>query len=132
MQNKIAWMDIPVGNLERAHEFYSKMLDLDFTIHEFGEMKFSLCPHVDNETAFSLVQEGHNFTPVKNGPLVYLNVNGRMDEALKYVAENGGEVLNPKEQIGPYGFRAIIIDSEGNRMALHSYLKSPQLGPQTL
>ena len=33
---------------------------------------------------------------------------------------NGGEVMQPKHQIGPYGYRAVVIDSEGNRIALHS------------
>jgi predicted enzyme related to lactoylglutathione lyase len=33
---------------------------------------------------------------------------------------NGGRVVNPITQIGPHGHRAIIVDSEGNRLALHS------------
>jgi hypothetical protein len=33
---------------------------------------------------------------------------------------NGGKILNAKHQIGPYGFRAVIQDSEGNQIALHS------------
>jgi hypothetical protein len=36
------------------------------------------------------------------------------------VREHGGKVVVDKEPIGPYGFRAVIMDSEGNRIALHS------------
>ena len=52
--------------------------------------------------------------------MIYLNANGRLDEALAAVEANGGQIIQPKQSIGPYGFRAIILDSEGNRIALHS------------
>jgi uncharacterized protein len=32
----------------------------------------------------------------------------------------GGKVVKPVHSIGPHGFRAVILDSEGNRIALHS------------
>jgi hypothetical protein len=46
-----------------------------------------------------------------------LGVIYRADAA---VVPNGGKVLQPKHPIGPHGFRAVILDSEGNRVALHS------------
>ena len=49
--------------------------------------------------------------------LVYLNAQGRLDEAIAAVESSGGKVLQPKHQIGPYGFRAVVLDSEGNRVA---------------
>ena len=52
--------------------------------------------------------------------MIYLNANGRLDEAIAAVLPNGGKVLKPRHAIGPYGSRAIILDSEGNRIALHS------------
>jgi hypothetical protein len=52
--------------------------------------------------------------------LIYLNCDGRLDAAIAAVEANGGKVLKPKHPIGPYGFRAVILDSEGNRLALHS------------
>ena len=54
------------------------------------------------------------------GPLIYLSVEGRLDDAVKAVTSSGGKVLQEKHQIGPHGFRAVIVDSEGNRLALHS------------
>jgi predicted enzyme related to lactoylglutathione lyase len=59
-------------------------------------------------------------TPSEHGILVYLNCNGRLDEALQAVEPNGGRVLEPKHSIGPHGWRAVVKDSEGNRVALHS------------
>jgi predicted enzyme related to lactoylglutathione lyase len=58
--------------------------------------------------------------PSGQGLLIYLNANGRLDDAIAAVIPNGGKVLKPKHPIGPYGSRAIILDSEGNRVALHS------------
>jgi hypothetical protein len=59
--------------------------------------------------------------PSSDGPLVYLNVEGRLDQAIEEVTKNGGKVLKGKEQIGPYGFRAVVLDTEGNAIALHSH-----------
>lgn len=121
-QNKIVWMDIPVEDLDRASLFYSKLMDLKFTIEEHAGIKFALCPHSEEDSAFCLVVEP-NFSPCDlkyDAPLIYLNVDGRIDQALKAATDHGGRAITAKEQIGPYGFRAIILDSEGNRIALHS------------
>ena len=47
--------------------------------------------------------------------------DGRLDDAIAAVTANGGNVLQAKHAIGPYGFRAILLDTEGNRVALHSH-----------
>jgi len=51
---------------------------------------------------------------------VYLNVDGRMKAAVEAASSNGGRVVEAAHAIGPHGLRAVIIDSEGNRIALHS------------
>jgi predicted enzyme related to lactoylglutathione lyase len=43
-----------------------------------------------------------------------------LDEAVAAANANGGSILKAKHAIGPYGFCAVIRDSEGNRVALHS------------
>jgi len=59
-------------------------------------------------------------TPSDGGPLLYLNTDGRLDVAVSAAKLAGGTVLQPKHSIGPDGYRAIVLDSEGNRIALHS------------
>ena len=49
-----------------------------------------------------------------------MNAHDRLDETLKEVEKNGGRVLAQKHSIAPFGFRAIVLDSEGNGIALHS------------
>jgi uncharacterized protein len=52
--------------------------------------------------------------------MIYLNANGRLDDALAEVTVHGGKIVQFKHAIGPFGIRAIILDTEGNRVALHS------------
>ncbi|HUB66980.1 MAG TPA: VOC family protein [Candidatus Methylacidiphilales bacterium] len=118
-QNTLVWADIPVIDLNRAVAFYSKVLNAPLQVEKWGEHEFGLLPHTKDNVSGCLTASSDN-KPSRTGPLLYLSVNGRLDEALAEAAKNGGEILQPKHQIGPYGFRAIITDSEGNRIALHS------------
>lgn len=54
-----------------------------------------------------------------HGPLLYSSVQGYLDQAIAAIEPNGGKVLQAKHQIGPYGFRTVVVDSEVNRVALH-------------
>jgi predicted enzyme related to lactoylglutathione lyase len=119
MAHQIVWFDIPVLDLDRAIRFYSAVLGTEVKKQEFPGMAMGLLPHQDQDVGGCLfTREGEQ--PSRHGPLLYLNAQGRLEEALAAVEPNGGQVLQPKHPIGPYGFRAIILDSEGNRLALHS------------
>lgn len=52
--------------------------------------------------------------------MIYFGVNGRLKDAVGAVLANGGTVQSDIHSIGPYGFRAEVLDSEGNCIALHS------------
>ncbi len=117
--NTFCWIDIPVIDLDRAIAFYSAVIgDSIQKISEHG-FEFGLLPHTDNNVSGCLcVME--NRKPSQDGPLVYLNAEGRIDQAIKEVENQGCKVLSAKQQIGPYGHRAIFLDSEGNAIALYS------------
>lgn len=119
-KSTVVWTDIPVTDFKRAVVFYSKVLGAPVTLQKMGDFEFGLLPHSGEDSIFGCLAVCHDNKPSRSGPLVYLSVNGRLDEAAKAAVENGGEILEPKHQIGPYGYRALIIDSEGNRIALHS------------
>jgi predicted enzyme related to lactoylglutathione lyase len=118
-KNTVVWTDIPVVDLNRAVGFYSKVLGEPVTLQKMEDFEFALLPHPKDGVSGCLVVSPDN-RPSRAGVLIYLSVNGRLDEAVRLAKDNGGEVLQPKHPIGPYGFRAIIVDSEGNRIALHS------------
>jgi uncharacterized protein len=119
MPNHIVWVDIPVLKLDRAIRFYSAVLGTQVEKNEYPGMSIGTIPHKDDEAAGCLYLSD-TVRPSAEGPLVYLNVHGRIDEAIEAVEPSGGKILQPKEAIGPFGFRAIFLDTEGNRIALHS------------
>jgi uncharacterized protein len=119
MANQVVWVDIPVIDLDRAITFYAAVLNGEVARQEFGAMKFALLPHAEDSVSGCLVVMNDN-APSNQGILVYFNAQGRLDEAVAAVTANGGKVILPPHQIGPHGFRSVVLDSEGNRIALHS------------
>ena len=120
----LCWTDIPVTNLDRAIKFYSAILGKEVRKMSEPGFEYGLLPHEEQNASGCLCvggdSVGNKNEPSETGPLIYLSVEGRLNEAVEAAKVNGGKVLNEKQQIGPHGVRAIIIDSEGNRIALHS------------
>ncbi|HVX86407.1 MAG TPA: VOC family protein [Phycisphaerae bacterium] len=116
----VCWVDIPVVDLKRAVAFYAAILGQPVKIETAGPgQEFGLLPHAGDSVSGCLaVMRGR--TPSQDGPLVYLSVNGRLDAALDAARAGGGRIIQEKHPIGPYGFRALIADTEGNAIALHS------------
>ena len=120
----LCWTDIPVTNLDRAIKFYSAILGKQVRKLSGGGMEYGLLPHEEQNASGCLCIRGDSGgvdnTPSANGPLIYLSVEGRLDQAVDAARANGGKVLRARQKIGEHGFRAVVIDSEGNRIALHS------------
>jgi len=120
----LCWTDIPVTNLDRAIKFYSAVLGKEVRRLSEGRMEYGLLPHEEQNASGCLVVRadsgGVDNRPSANGPLIYLSVEGRLDEAVETARKNGGKVLRARQKIGEHGFRGVIIDSEGNRIALHA------------
>jgi predicted enzyme related to lactoylglutathione lyase len=119
MANRVVWVDIPVLDIDRAIKFYSAVLDAPVQKEVTAGPVLGILPHKNDEVAGCLVQKDGE-KPSGHGPLLYLNVQGRLFQALAGVVANGGKVIEPEHHIDPYGFRAVILDTEGNRVALHS------------
>ena len=64
------------------------------------------------------------YQPSANGTMVYLNGNPDLQNVLDKVEAAGGSILVPKTEISPeYGYMGVFIDTEGNRIGLHSVPK---------
>ncbi len=123
-RNVFVWVDIPVVDLERAQTFYSAVIGQDVALIDMPGFRFCIFPYADTSVSGCLyTAQTHHNAPSMTGPLVYLNVDGRMIEAQGAVEANGGRIEQPAEQIGEHGYRALVVDSEGNRIALHSQQK---------
>lgn len=117
--NQFVWVDLGVKDLDRAVQFYQQVLASKLTIETFEQFRFAVFPHQGNGVGGCLVPKA-DFKPLGDSTLIYLNVDGRINQACSKVSENGGKVLTQPHSIGPHGCRAIILDSEGNVIALHS------------
>lgn len=116
--NRAVWFDIPVADLDRAAGFYRAVLNLAVPKHQMGETALCVIDHTDGNGGCLVPHQ--SYTGSTGGVLVYLNVDGRIRAALGQVERHGGKIVEPVHTIGPHGFRALILDSEGNRLALHS------------
>lgn len=114
----INWFEIPVTNLDRAVGFYTKVMGATLVPMEMPEGKMRAFQNGDTPVG-ALVQNPHN-SPSSNGSMIYFDAAGDMDAVLTKVGEAGGQVVMPKTSIGAYGHIAQFIDTEGNRIALHS------------
>jgi predicted enzyme related to lactoylglutathione lyase len=121
LKNRVVWVDIPVANLDRAQKFYAAVLGIAVHKEQFGDVSFCVLDHQDGNGG-CLVENAAEVST--KGALVYLNVDKRIQDAVAKVESNGGSIITPIHAIGPHGFRAVIIDSEGNRIALHSTVDS--------
>ncbi|UXI69891.1 VOC family protein [Tahibacter amnicola] len=116
--NRAVWFDIPVSDLDRAVGFYAAVLGVGVEKSTFGDFTFGILAH-EHGNGGCLVPNPDEAGAAR-GILLYLNVNGRIRDAVSQVKAKGGSVLEDTHPIGPHGFRALITDSEGNRLALHS------------
>ena len=121
VKNSLAWYDINVSNLERAVAFYSKLLDGELKIEAQGGMKFAVLPHEGEEGLAGCLAQVEDFVPCTNGILIYLDVDSRIIDATRIARENGGKVISDIQEVAPWGYMSIILDSEGNKIALHSF-----------
>ncbi|MDF1677645.1 MAG: VOC family protein [Legionellaceae bacterium] len=119
VKHTVAWVDIPVIDLDRAIAFYEKVLNAPIQKKSEHGFEFGLLPHPDDNVSGCLSVMPDR-KPSKDGLLVYLNVEGRLSEALEAARAAGQVILVEKEQVGPYGHRAVIVDTEGNAIALYS------------
>ena len=120
--NAINWFEIPVTDMQRAKHFYQVIFGIHMEDMDMQGMQMAMFPYEMNSGKLSgaLVKSDYH-RPSKDGVIVYLNANPDMTETLKRIEAEHGEVVMPKTKISDeIGYMAFFIDSEGNRVALHS------------
>ncbi len=123
MKNAINWFEIPATDIDRARKFYEGIFDFEMFDLNIGDgLSMVLFPAVSGTVNGALIQYEDMYKPSDSmGPLLYLNANPDVQTVLDRVEEAGGKILIPKRLITEdNGYMAVIIDSEGNRIALHS------------
>lgn len=124
MNTAISWFEIGTTDLDRATKFYETIFSIKLNPLDLPNIKMRMFPLDDMMTGVggALVNSGGFHKPsATDGPLIYLNGNPDVQKVLDKVEAAGGKIMVPKTQISPeYGYMAVIIDSEGNRIGLHS------------
>lgn len=117
--NAATWFEIPTTDFERATRFYEAILDAP--LHAWpGEEHCAMFPSKDGGVGGCIVYRPQQ-KPVADGTLVYLNVDGKLDDVLVRAQLQGATVLVPRTEVPGVGsFYACITDSEGNHVGLHS------------
>lgn len=114
------WFEIPVTDMKRAQKFYETVFDTEINVMDFGPgFQMGIFPHTN--TGCALACNPEFYKPSMDGVCVYMNANPDLQVAQDRIENAGGKILQPKKQISPeHGFMALFVDSEGNRLALHS------------
>lgn len=122
-KNAISWFEIPTGDIDRAQKFYETILDITMIPMEMPGFVMRMFPIEDmTGVGGALVKTPDFYQSSKtDGTLIYLNANPDVQKVLDKVEAAGGTIVVPKTEISPeYGFMGVFIDTEGNRIALHS------------
>ena len=117
MGNPIVHVEIPVTDLKKAKEFYSKM---------FG-WKIEMMPKEMNYALFETESEpGGGFNKVdkvkEGGCLIYIKVDD-IEKKLKEIERAGGKTVRKKAEIPGFGWDAAFKDVFGNIVGLYTPIK---------
>lgn len=120
--NPIVWFEIYVQEMARAKKFYEAVFGLTLTqlespIPGMELWSFPMLQDTPGATGALVRMEGKDSGG--GGTLVYFTCADCGVEAAK-AAASGGQVFREKFPIGQYGFIALVYDTEGNMIGLHS------------
>lgn len=122
--NVVGWFEIPVTVMERAIRFYETVFGFKLDRHQMGSADMAWFPSMDTGMGSpgALIFQPEFYKPSDQGTLVYFTAfSGDLSNELEKVEKAGGTVQIPKTEISPdIGFMALFIDTEGNRVAMHS------------
>jgi predicted enzyme related to lactoylglutathione lyase len=122
-KHAVSWFEIPATDINRAQAFYEAIFDIKLTPMDMPQLQMRLFPIESPMNVGGAICKAEGFykPSADSGPLVYLNGNPDVQNVLDRIEAAGGKILIPKTQISPeYGYMAAFLDTEGNRVALHS------------
>jgi predicted enzyme related to lactoylglutathione lyase len=115
----VSWFEIPAIDFFQAVEFYQYIFGIKMQQHTLGLNSMAYFPA--NRGIGGAVVSGSGYVPSDTGPLIYLNCGDDLSLVLDKVEQVGGRVIMPKTLISEEsGYFAVFIDSQGNKLALHS------------
>jgi len=121
--NPVGWFEIPVTDMERAVRFYETVFNVKLERMPMGDLDMAMFAHSDGiGSGGALVKHDRYYKPSTDGVLIYFTTAyGDAAKDLEKVTQAGGNVIQPKTLISEdIGYMGMFIDTEGNRIAVHS------------
>ena len=121
-RNPVGWFEIYVQDMERAKAFYQKTFQVTLERLESPGMELWAFPPLmapDNPGCSGAIVKMDGKDSGAGGTIIYFSCADCAVEASRAV-QNGGRIQNEKMSIGQYGFIALVFDTEGNMIGLHS------------
>ncbi len=120
MKNFVSIFEIPATDIARAINFYQEILGISIESMDLGEIRMGLFPY-EEQLVTGVIIEGDGYQPSANGVTIYLNGGDNLQNILDKVEKNRGKIVVPKSpHADESGFFAIFLDTEGNKIGLHS------------
>jgi uncharacterized protein len=123
MANVVNWFEIYTSDYQRAKKFYSAVFNIQLTDLPTPDGKpANYCTFPGDMTgtgSSGALAKMDMMKPGLGGILVYFHTEEILAEQGRVEAA-GGKIMRPKMPIGEFGFIAIIEDTEGNFIGLHS------------
>jgi predicted enzyme related to lactoylglutathione lyase len=127
-KNAISWFEIPSSDINRAQKFYETIFGIQMIPMDLQQLQMRMFPiESPMNIGGAIVHNADFYKPsAESGPMVYLNANPDVQIVLDKIEAAGGKIVIPKTEISPeYGHMAVFLDTEGNRVALHSIPQAP-------
>ncbi len=120
MKSFVSIFEIPATEISRAVDFYQSVLDIKIERIDMPEMQMGIFPY-EGQMVTGVILQAEGYKPSADGVTLYLNGGDDLQVVLDKVEGNGGKILVPKTlHADESGYFAIFLDSEGNKMGLHS------------
>jgi uncharacterized protein len=120
MKKLISIIEIPTTDFKRAVTFYQAILSVKLEMVDMEGIKMGMFPQTSDNISVQLIHGG-DYKPSSDGTVVYLDGGDDLQKIADKIKVNGGTIVLPKTEIGPdMGFYSIFIDTEGNKLGLHS------------
>lgn len=120
MKDLISIVEIPTSDFSRAVAFYQNILNVAIEEVDMDGTQMGVLPG-EAEAVNVVLVKGIDYKPTTDGAVVYLHAGMDLQPTLDKIAQFGGTVIVKKTEIAPeMGFFALFIDTEGNRLGLHS------------
>lgn len=120
MKSYLSIFEIPATDISRAIEFYQTILDINIEKMEMSGLEMGIFPY-EEHTVNGVIMKGEGFKPSAEGVTIYLNAGNNLQVILDKIEKTDGKIILAKTlHADESGYFAIFLDSEGNKIGLHS------------